>query len=190
MLCFTSSTWLAVLRLGEMCPVPWAVLPGRFWSSAAVCSPGSCPFPSLLKVKSCTQCYCGASDVFQISSLHSNSPHKASFLLPPLKSRTKTERGGKSRSRTFVFLAFESNAPKTGRRLSFITREVQHFTKQFLVSRGGSPQELSTSREQTGHGHAAARTPRRLCGRWHLLCSSLCLGKGSSVTVVIITVSL
>lgn len=147
MLCFTySSTSLAVLQLGGMCPVPWAVLPGGFWCSAAVCSPGSCPFPSLLKVKSCTQCYCGASDIFQISSLQFSSPHKASFLPPPLKSRTKPERGRKSRSRTFVFLAFKSNAPKTGRGLSFITHEVQYLTKQFLVSHGGSVKELSTNR--------------------------------------------
>ena len=105
MLCFTCSTSLAVLQLGEMCPVPWAVLPGGFWCSAAVCSVGSCPFPSSLKVKSCTQCYCGASDVFQISSLHSNSPHKASFLPLPLKSKTKMERWKKQIQNT-CFLSF------------------------------------------------------------------------------------
>lgn len=94
------------------CPMPWAVPPSGFWCLAALCSPGSCPLPSSLKVKSCTQSYGGASDVFQNSSIHSNSPHKVSFLPPRLKSRTKMGRDGKRRSRTF-----KSNAAKTGRRL-------------------------------------------------------------------------
>lgn len=116
MLCFIASTLLAVLWLGETCPMPWAHLPGRFWCSALFL--WSTPFSSLLWVNPAhsvtVHCF------WYISyphSLHSSSPHKVFFPIPSLKSRTKAETGGKGSSRTFL-LAFESRVPKTGRGFS------------------------------------------------------------------------
>ena len=107
MLCFTSSTSLAVLQLGEICPMPWAVLPGV--SGAQLLSVPLDPVLSL----PCARWNPAYSIIVALlmSALHSNSPHKASFLPPLLKSTSKVEGGGKSRSRMFVFLTFKSNAP-------------------------------------------------------------------------------
>lgn len=71
-------------------------------------------FPFLALGESCTQCYCGAFDLFHIPVVFIPIVlTKHLFSLP----HSKAETGGKRSSRTF-FLAFESSAPKTGRGFS------------------------------------------------------------------------
>lgn len=67
------------------------------------------------------------------------------FSSSTLQKQEKNGEVEKADAEHIFSLAFKSNAPKTGRGLSFLTPAVQHLIKHFLFSRGGSVQERSTT---------------------------------------------
>lgn len=132
MLCFTFSTSLVVLQLGEMCPMPWAVLPGGFWCSVAVCSLDPVLFIPCSRWNPVHSVVVELLMYFRFIVFITTVPIKHLFFLPTQKQDRSGERWKKqiynicSRWRSVHWRL------KSGRWLSFITPEV--LVKPFLVS--------------------------------------------------------